>query len=117
MRRDFSIELVALGKTVMGNDGKPMTLGEASIGALTANYGDEPQLTGDVKFSRYQLADRINNALAATQGLAEVTAEEIAVLKNLIGKAFTPVVVGPAYAALEQDPTPPADKEMEQGTP
>ncbi len=100
MKRDFSTVLRALGRDVMGQNNDPMTLAEASISALMADYGDEKGISGEVKFKRYQLAARVQPG-----GLVDVSAEEVATLKQLIGKAFTPVVVGPAYEALELDPT------------
>lgn len=102
MKRDFSVELVGLHDAKLAElvDGeqRPMTLGVVSVNALMGQYQDEQHLMGDEKFRRFQLAVRI------TEGVQEVSAEEITLLKRLIGKAYTPMVVGPAYMALERDP-------------
>lgn len=101
MKRDFSRVLRALGNDVTNARGEPMTLGEASTSALMANYADEASLSGEAKFQRYRLAEAIT-----VGGLVEVSVEDVAMLKLLIGKCFTPVVVGPAYLALEMDLLP-----------
>lgn len=102
MKRDFSQELVGLHNAKLAEliDGehRPMTLCSVSVNALMGQYQDEQSLGGDEKFRRFQLAVRI------TEGDQDVSAEEISLLKRLIGKAYTPMVVGPAYVALERDP-------------
>lgn len=99
MKRDFSAVLKDLeGKALVSNDA-PFTLKDACVTALMAGYDDERHLSGEQKFARYQLASKISGPAA----LAEVTAEDIGLLKTLIGKLYSPVVVGPAYVALETD--------------
>lgn len=101
MKRDFAVELVGLNDAKLAElvDGeqRPMTLRAVSVNALMGQYQDEPHLTGDEKFRRFQLAVRI------TEGDQDVSAEEVTLLKRLIGKAYTPMIVGPAYLALERD--------------
>ena len=58
-------------------------------------YNDE-KIGGDVKFKRHQIAARIYG-----KQYAELTIEEIALIKELIGKAYGPAVVGPAFNLLE----------------
>lgn len=100
MKRDFGIELVGLkGAKLVDGEGKPLTTGSVSVNALMGQYPDEQGLTGDEKFKRYQLAARI-----ADGDVLEVSAEEVALLKRLIGKGYLPMVVGPAYLALESEP-------------
>jgi hypothetical protein len=101
MKRDFSRELIGLGEQkLVDAEGAPLTLSGVVTTALLGTYPDE-QATGEEKFRRYQLAARIDNA-----GIQEVAAEEVALIKRLIGKGYPPIVVGPAYQALEQDPAP-----------
>ena len=95
MKRDFSQTLSALGNPLPENVG---TLGAVCVGALLGVYADEQNLPGEDKFRRYQLAERIH-----VGGVQEVTAEEVASLKKLIGKNWPPAVLGPAYEALERD--------------
>lgn len=102
MKRDFSQELVGLGGQKLveanGDEQRPMTLGTVSVNALMGQFADEQGLSGEEKFRRYQLAERITAA-----GVQEVSAEEVALIKRLIGKAYGPILVGPAYIALEKD--------------
>lgn len=96
MKRNFSQAMIALGAQLPEN---VATLGAVCIGALMGVYADEQALSGDDKFKRYKLAERISAG-----GEQDVSAEEIALLKKLIGKNWPPAVLGPAYEALEQDP-------------
>ena len=82
MIRDFNTSLTALG------------------GHKLEGYPDE-QASGEEKFKRYQLAERISAA-----GPQDVSVEEVALIKRLIGKGYPPMVVGPAWLALENDPAP-----------
>lgn len=95
MKRDFSQTLSALGEPLPENVG---TLRAVCVGALLGVYADEQSLGGEEKFRRYQLAERLNAG-----GVQEVSAEEVALLKKLVGKNWPPAVLGPAYEALERD--------------
>jgi hypothetical protein len=95
MKRDFSQTLSALGQPLP----EPAnTLGSVCVSALMGVYPDEQNLSGDDKFKRYQLAERLHAG-----GEQDVSAEDIALLKKLIGKNWSPAVLGPAYEALERD--------------
>jgi len=96
VKRDFGAAMIALGAQLPEN---VATLGAVCIGALMGVYGDEQALSGDEKFKRYKLAERISAG-----GVQEVSVEDVALLKKLIGKNWPPAVLGPAYEALEQDP-------------
>lgn len=98
MKRDFSTAMIALGAQLPEN---VATLGGVCIGALLGVYADEQSLSGDEKFKRYKLAERISAG-----GEQDVSAEEVALLKKLIGKNWPPAVLGPAYEALERDALP-----------
>lgn len=65
----------------LGPDGKPRPV----------------DISGQKKFDRWALATKINNA----NGVINLKSEEITLLKNLIGKGFGPIVVGPAWDVLE----------------
>lgn len=93
--------MIALGSPLPEN---VATLGAVCIGALMGVYADEQGLSGEEKFKRYKLAERISAG-----GDQEVSAEDIALLKKLIAKNWPPAVLGPAYEALEQDQELPAD--------
>ena len=52
-------------------------------------------MSGDEKVKRWALAQKIYG------GNTEVQAEDVALLKKLIGKAYGVAIVGPAYEMLE----------------
>lgn len=84
---------------------KVPTLASISITALGASYADErdPQgretITPEEKFQRGKLADKIGHS----KGDLALSPEDLALLKKLIGKAFSPLIVAPAWSML--DPT------------
>lgn len=100
MKRNFSTELKGLQNARLEDEkGVAFTLGNVAVNALLGQYQDE-QVGGDEKFKRFKLADRIS-----VGGVQEVSAEEIALIKRLVGKGFLPMFVGAVYDALEQDIT------------
>jgi hypothetical protein len=73
--------------------GEDLTLGDVSVTALMG--GDVDKLDAKKKVARYELAMRIFK-----QAEVELEAEEIALLKDLIGKAYGVLIVGKAYKLL-----------------
>jgi hypothetical protein len=104
--------LVAFDTVLRDLDGKPLpedkdkpegaqaTLKKASIESLLAIYQDEQNLSGEDKLKRWQLATKINGS----NGPAEFTVEEVALVKKLIGKAYNPLITGQAWTILEARP-------------
>lgn len=80
-------------KHIDGND-LPLTLKKACIEALMAQTQDD-RASGEVKFKRYELAVKVNSGATV-----DISPEEAAMLKDLIGKVYGPGVVGPAYKLL-----------------
>jgi len=74
-----------------------MTLREVCLAALQAQFEDEKNLNATEKVARYSLATDIFKA----KDNIEFTAEEITLLKKLIGKGFTVLIVGQAYELLD----------------
>lgn len=96
MKIDFSQQLKNLDGVGFHEDGTPLTLGTMSCAALLAIYQDEgSRLSGEEKFQRYDLAAKIHK-----NAEVEVSAEDVARLKGVIGKFYGTAVVGPAYVAL-----------------
>jgi hypothetical protein len=84
-----------MGQPIM-EDGGPLTLATVSRNALVAVFQDETTITGEEKVKRWALAMRIKKGAEA-----DLSVEEIVLIKKLIGKAYGAVVCGPAWAALE----------------
>jgi hypothetical protein len=94
---DFDAAITDLdGKPEMLDGGRTMTLRIASEVALLSNFPDEPALATEAKSERFWLAERIHRP-----GAADLSAEEVALLKRLIGKAYPPLVVGRAIQLLD----------------
>lgn len=78
--------------------GRPaLTLKRAMVNALQAMFEDERQLEGEKKLERWKLAMKIHLG-----GEIDLTAEEIVLVKRLVGKLYGPSVVGPVWTALEE---------------
>ncbi len=77
-------------------DGQPLTLSKVAVNALVGSYQDEQGISGDEKVKRWQLAMKIRG-----QEEIDLAAEDIALIKKLIGKAYGPVIVGQAFLLLE----------------
>lgn len=85
-------------KDLDGKDFEPTpaeTMKHIVIGALMGNYSDE-NVSGAEKFSRGQLAQKIN-----TGGNLDLTIEELAKVKELVGKFGTPLSVFQIYNLIE----------------
>lgn len=85
------------GSVIPDTKGNEATLKGVVVEALLAQFEDERQLSGEDKLKRYQLAMKVNES----EGVCEMTAEEIALVKKLIGKAYGPLVSGQAWTILE----------------
>lgn len=85
-----------------GRDGGPcMTLGSVIFQSLLATYNDEPGITGEEKFNRGRLAQKIQD-----QKAVDLTAEEVVLVKKLVGKLYTPIIVVQAYGMLDPAAAP-----------
>jgi hypothetical protein len=91
------------GKVLLGLDGKPIrfndrdaTLGLIAVEALCAVYPGEENLAGTDKYKRAVLAE-----MAFKGNGEDVSAEDVALIKQLIGKAYAPLVVKKAYDIIE----------------
>jgi hypothetical protein len=96
MKVDFNRGLIDLeGEVIKNAKGESATLKGVTIDALLVAYQDEQNLSGEDKVKRFALASKIN------KGTDEVTVEEISLIKKLIGKAYSALVVGQAWDILE----------------
>ena len=77
-----------------------LTLTTVALNALLNTYEDERSLTGKEKADRMQLALKINK----NPKEADLTIEQMKLVKDLIGKAYGPLIVGRAYEMLEMEP-------------
>lgn len=78
--------------------GKPLTLKLAAVTVLTFPFDDERALSGDEKMKRAKLAMQIYDA----DGEIELKSEDIALIKRLAGKYYSPLPVMRIYDMLEE---------------
>ena len=83
----------------LGPNKEPATMKNVSKMALL--HGPDKDQDMKIKRMRYDLAVKIHNFGSN----AEMAAEEVSLLKEMIGASMVPLVVGPAMAILEgQEP-------------
>lgn len=97
MKIDFTKKLTNLNGEVLtdATSKKDITLSFICVEALLAT---EKDVTGDEKMKRYKLA--IDIFEGKKEGLS---AEEIVLLKELIGKYFTVLIVGQVFPILSSE--------------
>lgn len=96
MQIDFSTVLRALDGNPLREGNRDVTLGMVAVNCLLMNFPDEVKLSGEDKFKRGKLAERIYE-----KADVEITVEEAALMKMLIGKGGATWVVTQAYSAIE----------------
>jgi len=98
MKVDFLQQLKDInGELIKDEKGNIADLQYFAVNALLAVFNDEQNLAGTEKVNRWQLAIKIKNSNDDT----EFSVEDVALVKKLIGKAYSAVVVGQAWAMLE----------------
>lgn len=81
----------------------PATLAFASFAALTMPLRGDEAMGAEQKLRLYALTQKVHAG-----GVVDVSAEDIALLKERIGRAHGVLVVGRAYELLEADLSEPA---------
>lgn len=94
---DFSQTITNYDGTPVKDNEQEVTLKLLSVGALSAQFQDEQNLPPTDKFKRGDLALKIYNS---TEPLS-LKSEDVTMLKNVIGKAYGPMVVYKAYQLLD----------------
>lgn len=83
------------GQEVKNERNEVVTLKSACLNSVLATFPDEKSITGEEKLKRYNLAKKISKN-------EDITIEEIAMTKTLVGKAANPLLVGIIYEILER---------------
>ena len=105
MRIDFNQEIKDFrGEPMKGPDGDLFCLRDAAVMALDLQFKDSPALEAKEKYRRGDLARRIFRAREAI----ELEVGDVALIKEVIGKAYGPKIVVEAWDILENGtPAPP----------
>ena len=93
---DFSATINDLKGNPLKQDGEDVTLRDTCTNALLAAFQGEQQ-DGKTKMSRWKLAQRIHDAKEPI----ELTAGDVTLLKEVVSKAYSAAVVGPAWTLLD----------------
>lgn len=99
---NFDQVLTDLKKEILKDENNEnFTVGHAAIRSL---MGEKPQtpMTGDQKYRQYKLALKIGGGKDA-EGLIDISIEEAALIKKLVGDFYSPLVVGQVYDLIEGD--------------
>jgi len=93
---DFTTILTDLeGSSIMDN-GRLVTLGRAAMMALIGQVPEDQSMTGEDRFRFARLAEKVMDNPAA-----KLPVEDVALIKDRIGKFFSPVVVYRAWPLLD----------------
>ena len=97
---DFTQPLIGFDNKplILPNATRPMTLGEAVVNALLTSTPDDQKLSGVEKYKLDALARKVYAAKDV-----ELSVEELATIKDRVGKVSTPILVGAVWRIL--DPT------------
>ncbi len=85
-------------KIMSGKKEIDFTLADAVMTALTSNFEDEKNLTGEEKVIRFTLAQSIQRK---KNGEIDLSADDIVLIKKLIGKAYGTLVSGQVWGILK----------------
>lgn len=98
---DFSTEMLDLNAEVIkfpeNGEQKVLTLKKVAIEALQGVFEDEKSLSQEEKLKRFFLANDISKAKEPI----EITSEQIVLIKQLVNKAYSTLVVGRVHQLLE----------------
>lgn len=88
--------------TIEAIDGNPMVDGDAPIllrtiiqNALLGQFQGEQNMAGSEKLRLWQMARRAN------EDEVDFNVEDLATIKDRVGRAYGPAVVGPVYEILD----------------
>jgi len=77
-------------------ENEPMTIRVTAVKSLTAVFRDEQDLPGEEKVRRFHLALKITD-----ESEPDLKAEDVVLIKKMVGKMYGPVVVGRVWAILD----------------
>lgn len=96
MFKTFNVPVVNFAGDAVSVDGKESATGTDVV--INALLIPNNALTAVEKFKQYQLAQK----LYANNGHADYTTEELAVIKDTVGKYYPPLIVGLIFNIIEE---------------
>jgi hypothetical protein len=100
MKIDFSGQITNLANQPVKDEAeKPLTLGSVAIAALLNNMPGDDALSAEKKVTLAVIAQQVHNA----EGEVSLSVEDVALVKERIGKAYGPLVVMKAYQLIDAE--------------
>jgi len=84
------------GKNLKKEDDLDVSVRDVMLNSLLANFPDEQGLAGEEKVKRYILATKIHN-----DSNPDLSIEELSLIKGLVGKMYSALIVGQMWEILE----------------
>lgn len=85
------------GNVITTEAGEEITLQDVLTRSMLGDYPDETRLSGDEKYTRYQLGMKLN----AAKDSIELTIEQLALCKSMVAKMYGVLVSGQSWDMLE----------------
>lgn len=103
MKMDFSTVLVSLeGKPIKESDApdsKDVTLGFIAVQALLGTMKGDDALGGEDKLKLYQIAEKVADSRDKKKQI-DIGVEDVAKIKERVGKMFGTAIVGPVFKLI-----------------
>lgn len=97
MKIDFNIPVLGLDdKPLLGPDQQPAVLGDLVGAALIASDDDRDAQN---KYRRFKLAQKLS------AGAADISVEDAALIKAVVGRLASPILVGRVFDLIENGAT------------
>ena len=99
---DMTQKLTDLDGKVLKEGDEDVILRKACVNALMAVLPKDNDKTGDQKLAIFSLAKRITD-----EDTPDLAVEDLALIKERVGTAFGPAIVGPVFPMLNGTPATP----------
>lgn len=98
MKIDMKVKLKTLkGDDILDEKNNPVTIGDIISQALLASFPDDNE-KGEEKYKKFKLAVKVNSSDLPI----DITLEEAVKIKEIVGKGFSPLIVGQVWEILEK---------------
>ena len=84
------------GKNLKKEDNIDVSVGDAIVNSLLANFPDEHNLSGEEKVKRYALAIKVHQ-----NADPDLSVDDLSLIKKLVGKMYSALIVGQMWEILE----------------
>lgn len=101
IKRNFCKNLLDInGNIIKDTENVILTYKNLIVNALVTAFESDKDLSGEDKLKRLNLAENINNK---KDEYTTLTAEEVVLIKQLVNKAYSTLVVGRIFNFLENE--------------